>query len=83
MCNLTELEEGQAAVIEEVHLESRLAHRLYHLGFSPGVRIKPMRRGPSGNLRVYHVDGTDVALRRDTASHIRVRRLAAAECGGD
>ena len=85
ICILTELEEGQAAVVEEVHLETRVAHRLFHLGVSPGVRIKPMRRGPAGNLRVYHVEGTDVALRGETAKHIVVRRLAiaAAESGGD
>lgn len=85
MCILAELEEGQSAVVEEVHLETRVAHRLFHLGVSPGARIKPMRRGPGGHLRVYHVEGSDVALRRETAKHIVVRRLAlvAADSGGD
>ncbi len=85
MCNLSELKDGQAAIIEEMNLESRLAHRLYHLGLIPGVRIRPMMRGPKGRLRVYHVDGTNIALRRETTVNILVRPLsaAAASVGGD
>lgn len=85
MCNLNELKDGQSGIIEEMNLESRLAHRLHHLGLIPGVRIRPMVRGPKGSLRVYHVDGTDIALRRETTINIVVSPLsaAAASVGGD
>jgi Fe2+ transport system protein FeoA len=37
------------------------------LGFLPGARVRAVRAAPGGDPRVFHVDGAEVALRRETA----------------
>jgi Fe2+ transport system protein FeoA len=44
------------------------------VGFVPGVQVKFSRRAPMGDPSVYSVDGTEIALRAETASRIMVRR---------
>jgi Fe2+ transport system protein FeoA len=43
------------------------------LGFLPGSRIAASFRAPGGDPRVYRVDGTEVALRCETAAHLLLR----------
>jgi len=52
-------------------------------GSSDGDRLEILvaRSGPGGNPRVYRVDGTEVALRRDLSRCIGVRPLQHAEAG--
>ncbi len=48
-------------------------------GFIPGVEVVVGYAGPGGDPRVYRIDGTEVAVRRETASHILVRPVTAGE----
>jgi DtxR family Mn-dependent transcriptional regulator len=48
--------------------------RLMDLGFTPGARIEPVLQTFAGDPRAYRVRGTLVALRRDQARHVLVRR---------
>jgi Fe2+ transport system protein FeoA len=43
------------------------------LGFLPGARIVAGRSAPGGDPRVFQVDGSEIALRRETARRIKVR----------
>jgi len=43
------------------------------LGFLPGARVRAVRSAPGGDPRVFHVDGAEVALRRETASRLILR----------
>jgi ferrous iron transport protein A len=43
------------------------------LGFLPGTRITAGRSAPGGDPRVFQVDGSEIALRRETARHLTVR----------
>ena len=45
-----------------------------HMGFIPEARVTVLRRAPAGDPTVYAIDGLEIALRRDTAGSIRVRR---------
>ena len=71
---LSELRQGESAVIVDINLPDELAHRLMELGFLPGGRIEAARSAPGGGPRVFRVDGTEIALRRETANHVTVRR---------
>ena len=51
--------------------------RLMDLGFTDGARIRPFLRTFAGDPRAYEIRGTLVALRRDQASQVLVRPLAA------
>jgi ferrous iron transport protein A len=70
---LAQLPEGEAGVLDRLDLPEDIARRLMELGFLPGHIIVPARSAPGGGPRVYRVDGSEVALRRETASHLILR----------
>jgi len=43
------------------------------LGFLPGARIAAAHSAPGGDPRVYRVDGSEFALRRETAAQLKLR----------
>lgn len=70
---LAQLPEGEAGVLDRLDLPDDIARRLMELGFLPGHIIVPARSAPGGEPRVYRVDGSEVALRRETASRLMLR----------
>lgn len=75
---LAELRNGETGVLEKVDLPDDVARRLMELGFLPGHPITPAHTAPGGDARVFRVDGSEIALRRDTASRLWVRTDPAA-----
>jgi ferrous iron transport protein A len=71
---LSELGIGQDAVVSKLDLPEEVQHHLMHMGFIPDARVTVLRRAPAGDPTVYAIDGLEIALRRDTASLIRVRQ---------
>jgi ferrous iron transport protein A len=67
---LADLREGEAGVIERIELPHDLAMRLMELGFLPGTTITAAQFAPGGDPRVFRVDGSEVALRKDTAERL-------------
>ena len=67
---LAQLREGESGVLDRLDLPDDIARRLMELGFLPGHIIVPARSAPGGEPRVYRVDGSEVALRRETASRL-------------
>lgn len=59
-----------------IELPDHLAEPLLERGLLPGCRLCPLRRSPGGDPIVL-VDGTMLALRRETAACICVRRANA------
>lgn len=43
------------------------------LGFLPGSHITAAHTAPGGDPKVYRVDGSEIALRRETASRLYLR----------
>jgi ferrous iron transport protein A len=72
--NLSELREGERAVLDRLDLPEDTAKRLMELGFVPGHIVEPARSAPGGEPRVYRVDGSEIAIRRDTAKHLLIRK---------
>ena len=70
---LMDLERGQAAVLDRIDLPGDDARRLMELGFLPGTRVTAGLSAPGGDPRVFQVDGSEIALRRETAKRLRVR----------
>ncbi len=71
--SLMDLRKGDAAILEEIDLPAEDARRLMELGFVPGTRITAGNSAPGGDPRVFQVDGSEIALRRDTARRLTVR----------
>ena len=69
---LDKLRPGQHGVLNRLDLPDDIARRLMELGFLPGHIITPARSAPGGEPRVYRVDGSEVALRRETAARLHV-----------
>ena len=76
---LCDLAVGESGILEDFDMPQSIAEHLMNLGFVPGLEIFVARSGPGSNPRVYRVDGTEVALRRDLSRCIAVRPLHAAE----
>jgi Fe2+ transport system protein FeoA len=70
---LVDLRRGDAATLECIDLPGEDARRLMELGFLPGARITAGCSAPGGDPRVFQVDGSEVALRRETARRLKVR----------
>ena len=71
---LADLPMGQRCVLDHLDLPTEIARRLMELGFLPGSEIVPARRAPGGGPRVFRVDGSEVALRHETAARLHIRR---------
>jgi ferrous iron transport protein A len=71
--NLTELKRGESGIIERLDLPEEDARRLMEMGFLPGHAVVPAHSAPGGDPRVFRVDGSEVALRRETAVRLILR----------
>jgi ferrous iron transport protein A len=71
---LADLERGQRCILDRLDLPEEMARRLMELGFLPGNEVIPGRQAPGGGPRVFQVDGSEVALREETAERLYVRR---------
>jgi Fe2+ transport system protein FeoA len=71
---LVDLRKGEEAVLEQLDLPADDAQRLMELGFLPGTRLSVAHSAPGGDPLVFRVDGAEVALRRETAAHLKIRR---------
>ena len=70
---LADLRSGQAGILDRIDLPEDVSRRLMELGFLPGHSVVPARTAPGGGARVFRVDGSEVALRHDTASKLLLR----------
>jgi len=70
---LGDLRRGDAGILADIDLPGDDARRLMELGFLPGARVTAGHSAPGGDPRVFQVDGSEIALRRETARRMRVR----------
>jgi ferrous iron transport protein A len=70
---LSDLTVGESGVLIALDLPENVQNHLMHMGFVPDAEVTALRRAPAGDPTVYLVDGLEIALRRETASAIRVR----------
>jgi Fe2+ transport system protein FeoA len=72
---LSELRHGETGILDSIELAEEEARRMMELGFLPGARVAAAHCAPGGDPRVYRVDGSEVAMRRETASRMKLRQL--------
>ncbi len=71
--SITSLRRGESGVLDRIELPEADARRLMEMGFLPGHTVIPAQSAPGGDPRVYRVDGSEIALRRETARHLFLR----------
>jgi len=69
---LVDLRRGDAAILDGIDLPGDDARRLMELGFLPGARVTAGQSAPGGDPRVFQVDGSEIALRRETARRLKI-----------
>ncbi|MEO7142553.1 MAG: FeoA domain-containing protein [Bryobacteraceae bacterium] len=77
---LKELREGEQGVLERLDVPEDVARRLMELGFLPGHVVTRGRSAPGGDPRVFRVDGSEVALRGETAACLILRAEPPSSC---
>ncbi len=75
--SLADLHEGERAILGELALEPATAEHLMNLGLVPGVEVLVAHSGPGGDPRIYRVEGTELALRRELTACIAIEQLSA------
>lgn len=70
---LAELKQGEQGILERIDLPPDVAQRLMELGFLPGTPVTRALSAPGGDPRVFRVDGSEIALRRETAARLILR----------
>lgn len=71
--NLTALKRGESAILDRIDMPEEEARRLMEMGFLPGHTVTPAHSAPGGDPRVFQVDGSEIALRRETAVRLILR----------
>ena len=71
---LGEVQISQEVELVSIDLPDNQAEPLFERGFLPGCRICPVRSSPSGDP-IVDVDGSQMALRRETADCLCVKAL--------
>jgi ferrous iron transport protein A len=74
---LLDLRHGEQGVLGALEVPEEIGRRLMELGFLPGGMVRAGRSAPGGDPRVFEVDGSEIALRRETARKIRLENAAA------
>ncbi len=64
--SLAQLRVGHKAFIDHFALPEEISLRLMQMGMIPGCEIEAAHVAPAGDPTVYRVDGTEIALRRET-----------------
>jgi ferrous iron transport protein A len=70
---LVDLRRGDVAILDSIDLPGDDARRLMELGFLPGTTVTAGLSAPGGDPRVFQVDGSEIALRSETARRLTVR----------
>ena len=71
--SLADLLEGEEGILDSLDLPEDVALRLMELGFLPGTLIVAGKSAPGGDPRVFRVDGSEIALRRETARNLLLK----------
>jgi Fe2+ transport system protein FeoA len=78
---LTDLAVGEAGTIDHISLPPADQQFLMRIGFVPGVEVRFSRRAPLGDPSVYSLEGTEIALRAETARQVFVQRTCRSGMG--
>ena len=70
---ILELRRGENGILDRLDLPEDVSRRLMELGFLPGQVVSPGLSAPGGDPKVFRVDGSEIALRRETASRLYLR----------
>lgn len=72
---LSDLKEGESAIIVAVHGQSEFRKRILEMGFVAGTRVKVIKKAPLQDPIEYEIMGYHISLRRNEAKLIEVTAI--------
>ena len=72
---LAQLDKGEKGVIEDLNTDM-VPLKLIEMGCLPGNQIELLQLAPFKDPLFLNVNGAQVAIRKETAEHIQVKRTA-------
>ena len=72
---LAQLKKGEKAIIEDLNTDL-VPLKLIEMGCLPGNQIELLQLAPFKDPLFLNVNGAQVAIRKETAEHIQVKRTA-------
>lgn len=75
LIHLNKLPMGSSSIVEELMAEGIIRRRMLDLGLIHGTTIKSLMKSPAGDPIAYEIRGTVIALRKEVASKILVRKI--------
>lgn len=73
--SLNELELGSYGTVVKVNGEEKIKRRFLDLGIIPDTKIKVLYESPFKDPRAYFIRGAVIALRKEDANLIKVKRM--------
>ena len=73
---LAQLKKGEKAVVEDLNTDL-VPLKLIEMGCLPGNQIELLQLAPFKDPLFLNVNGAQVAIRKETAEHIKVKRTVA------
>jgi len=71
ICNL---KLGEKGIISSINGDSKLMKRLFALGCIEGTEVELRRRAPLGDPIIINFRGFDLAIRKNDAKHIMLKK---------
>ena len=67
---LSQLKDGQSAVVDSLSVCGSMRRRLQDIGFTSGASVTRLRTSPLGDPAAFEICGAVIALRRKDASFV-------------
>ena len=66
---------GELGYVESIQTEGSIRRRFLDIGLTPGCRVECVLMSPSGNPNAYLIRGAIIAIRREDAKGIVIKRV--------
>lgn len=73
ICKLSELKQGDRALVLDIHSGDEIRRRLQDLGLIKGTEVICMRKSPLGDPMAFLIRGAVIALRSEDSSCVRIQ----------
>jgi len=74
--SLTDLRNGQKAIIRSIEVNGLNRRRFFDLGFIPGTEVRLAFKSPLADPIAYNIRGTVIAIRNEEAKNIKIEIIS-------
>lgn len=75
MADLNSLTPSESGVVTEIISDGPLSRRFSDIGLTVGATVRCLFSSPSGDPKAFKIRGAVIAIRKEDAVNIKIRRL--------